>query len=190
MSDYNISNVSLEDTEYKVEQNLVRNKYKIKDKKGNVVLNGKQKMLKMKEEFPFVNSDGEEAFVVKAGKMIDVAGNYSLIDSETDEDVVVIDENLSFLVENWTIRDPNTEKELASIKSKNKFLSALRHLSSVANYVPNEYEIFDDDGEKVGEISGEFSLKDSYTVTIYESSDVPKEPVIASACILDALENN
>jgi uncharacterized protein YxjI len=186
---YNISNLSLEDSEYEVKQSLVRNKYKVRDRNGEVVLKGKQKMFKMKEEFPFVNGDGEEVFTVKAGKVLDVAGNYSLVDSETGEEVVVLDEDLSFLVENWTIRDPNTEEELATIKSKNKILSALRHLSDIANFVPNEYEIFDSNGQKVGEISGEFSLKDTYNVSIDKSSDVPREAVMASACILDALEN-
>jgi hypothetical protein len=32
-------------------------------------------------------------------------------------------------------------------------------------------------------------MRDAYTVTIDDASDVPKEAVIAAACILDALEN-
>jgi len=37
-------------------------------------------MLKMKEEFP-VDADGNEVFTVKAGGIIDVAGNYVLSDA-------------------------------------------------------------------------------------------------------------
>jgi uncharacterized protein YxjI len=186
---YNITNLNLEDNEYEVQQSLIRNKYKVMNRDGDIVLKGKQKMFKMKEEFPFVDGEDRDVFTVKAGKIMDVAGNYTIVDAETNENVVVLDEELSFLVENWTIRDPTTEEEIATIKSKNKALSALRHLSDIANFIPNEYEIFNREGEKIGEISGEFSLKDRYTVRIDESSNVPREAVMASACIIDALEN-
>jgi uncharacterized protein YxjI len=62
---------------------LVRNKYKATDRTGQTVIRGKQKMLKMKEEFPFVDPQGNEVFTVKAAGVIDVAGNYAIIDSAT-----------------------------------------------------------------------------------------------------------
>ncbi|GAA0525939.1 Uncharacterized protein YxjI [Halorubrum aquaticum] len=186
---YDISTVDLVDDRYEVKQSTIRNKYAVRDGAGNVVLRGKQKLFKMKEEFPFVTGDGEDAFTVKAGGIMDVAGSYALTDAGTGEEVVVLDEDLSFLMENWTIRDPETGEALATIRSKNKLLSALRHLVSVANLVPNKYEIFDADGDHVGDIEGKFSLRDAYTVSIDDASDVPKEAVIACACVLDALEN-
>jgi uncharacterized protein YxjI len=143
----------------------------------------------MKEEFPFVNGDGEDAFTVKAGGILDIAGNYAIIDAGTGEEVVVLDEDFSLFVENWTVRDPDSGAVLATIRSKNKLLAALRHLISVANLVPNKYEIFDAEGDHVGDIEGKFSLRDAYTVTIDDASEVPKEAVIATACVLDALEN-
>ncbi|ELZ16984.1 LURP-one-related/scramblase family protein [Natrinema limicola] len=159
------------------------------DSAGNVVLRGKQKIFKMKEEFPFVTGDGEDAFTVKAGGIMDVAGNYAITDAGTGEEVVVLDEDFSLFVENWTIRDPDTGEALATIQSKSKPLSALRHLVSVADLIPNKYEIFDASGNHVGDIEGRLSLRDAYMVSIDDASDVPKEAVIASACILDALEN-
>jgi uncharacterized protein YxjI len=188
-SKYDISTVELDDDRYEVKQSMIRNKYVVRDSAGNVVLRGKQKMFKMKEEFPFVTGDDEDAFSVKAGSILDVAGNYTITDSGTGEEVVVLDEDYSLFVENWTVRDPDTGEALASIKSKNKLLSALRHLFGPANLVPNKYEIFDAEGDHVGDIEGKFSLRDAYTVIIDDASDVPKEAVIASACILDALEN-
>ncbi|TKX46612.1 hypothetical protein EXE41_09385 [Halorubrum sp. SD690R] len=188
-SAYDISTVDLSDDRYEVTQSLVRNKYAVTDSAGDVVLRGKQKMFKLKEEFPFVTADGEDAFSVKAGGIMDVAGNYAITDAGTGEEVVVLDEDLSLLVENWTIRDPDTGEALATIRSKNKVLSALRHLVGPANLIPNKYEIFDADGGHVGDIAGQFSMRDTYTVTIDDASGVPKEAVIAAACILDALEN-
>ncbi|ACM57649.1 LURP-one-related/scramblase family protein [Halorubrum lacusprofundi] len=188
-SAYDISTVNLDDDRYEVTQSVVRNKYAVRDSAGNVVLRGKQKMFKLKEEFPFVTGDDDDAFSVKAGGIMDIAGNYAITDAGTGEEVVVLDEDYSLLAENWTIRDPDTGEALATIRSKNKLFSALRHLVSVANLVPNKYEIFDADGDHVGDIEGKFSLRDAYTVTIDDASDVPKEAVIASACVLDALEN-
>lgn len=186
---YTIENVDLTDGYYRIKQSLVRNKYKLTDENGTVVLRGKQELFNLKEEFPFVNGSGEEAFTVTANSMLDVAGSYTLIDSAVDEEVVVLDEDLSFLVENWSIRDPETGDAIATIQSKNKLVSALRHVSNIANIVPNKYEISNPNGEKIGEIAGQLSLKDTYEVTINESSTVPREAVMASACVLDALEN-
>ncbi|WP_311172103.1 LURP-one-related/scramblase family protein [Halobellus ordinarius] len=188
-SDYNISTVDLDDDRYEVKQSMIRNKYVVRDSAGDVALSGKQKLFKMKEEFPFVNGDGEDAFTVKAGGILDIAGNYAIIDAGTGEEVVVLDEDFSLFVENWTVRDPDSGAVLATIRSKNKLLAALRHLISVANLIPNKYEIFDADGDHVGDIEGKFSLRDAYTVTIDDASEVPKEAVIATACVLDALEN-
>jgi uncharacterized protein YxjI len=186
---YDISTVDLSDDRYEVQQSLVRNKYAVSDSTGDVVLRGKQKMFKLKEEFPFVTGDGEDAFSVKAGGIVDIGGNYAIVDAGTGEEVVVLDEDYSVFVENWTVRDPDTGEALATIKSKNKMLSALRHLVGAANLIPNKYEIFDADGGHVGDIEGQFSMRDAYAVTIDDASDVPKEAVIAAACILDALEN-
>jgi uncharacterized protein YxjI len=188
-SGYDISTVTLDDDRYEVKQSMIRNKYAVRDSGGTVVLRGKQKMFKLKEEFPFVTGDGTDAFTVNAGGIMDVAGTYTIVDAGTDEEVVVLDEDFSLFSEHWTIRDPETGAALATIESKSKLLSALRHLVSAANLIPNKYEIFDADGDHVGDIEGKFSLRDAYTVSVDDASDVPREAVIASACILDALEN-
>ncbi|WP_435098690.1 LURP-one-related/scramblase family protein [Halarchaeum sp. P4] len=190
MADYDISTVELDGDRYEVVQSLVRNKYAVRDAAGNVVLRGKQKMLKLKEEFPFVDADGNDAFTVKAGGIMDIAGNYAIVDAATGEDVVVLDEDYSLFAENWTVRDPDTGAALATIRSQNKLLEVLRHFVGAAGLIPHKYEIKDADGDHVGRISGQFSLKDKYTVTIDDASDVPKEAVVAAACVLDALEGS
>jgi uncharacterized protein YxjI len=188
-SPYDISTVDLDGDRYEVKQSMVRNKYTVRDGAGDVVLRGKQTMFKLTEEFPFVTGDDEDAFSVKAGGIVDIGGNYAIVDAGTGEEVVVLDEDYSLFVENWTIRDPETGETLATIRSKSKLMAGLRHLISAANFVPNKYEIFDAEGGHVGDIEGKFSLRDAYTVTVDDASDVPKEAVVAAACILDALEN-
>ncbi|GGL69913.1 LURP-one-related/scramblase family protein [Halocalculus aciditolerans] len=190
MTDYDIRALDLTDDEYLVTQSLVRNKYRAEDTRGNVVLRGKQKMFKLKEEFPFETGDGRPAFTVKAGGILDVAGNYALIDAQTDEPVLVLDQNWTFLTHKWKLRDPDTEALIATIESESKLVDALRAISDLFSVIPHKYEIRDADGDHVGRVAGQFSLADKYTVTIDDASDVPKEAVLAAAMVIDAIEGN
>lgn len=47
-----IAGIDLTDDRYTVEQSLLRNRYAASDADGNVVLRGKQKLFRVKEEFP------------------------------------------------------------------------------------------------------------------------------------------
>ena len=184
------ASVDFPDDEYTVVQSFFRNRYRAYDSSGNVVLQGKQKLFKLKEEFPFVDADGEPAFTVKAAGMLDFAGNYVLTDDATGEEVVVLDKNFTFFVDRWVLRDPDTGTEIATIRSKSKVVAALRHLVSIFQFLPHKYEITDADGDHVGVIDGKFSLKDKYVIRVDDASDVPKEAVVAAAMVIDAIEGN
>jgi uncharacterized protein YxjI len=189
-SEYDIAGIELTDDRYTVDQSLVRNKYKATDSADNVVLRGKQKMFKMKEEFPFEDADGNDVFTVKAGGILDVAGDYTLSDDQTGEEIVVLDHNWTVFVDHWKLRDPGTEAVVAEIKSKNKLLEVARSFVGLANLIPEKYEITDADGDHVGSIDGQFSLNDQYEVTIDDRSEVPGEAVVAAAMVIDAIEGN
>jgi uncharacterized protein YxjI len=187
---YTISNLDLTDDQYTVEQNLVRNKYEAVDSSGNTVLKGKQKMLKMKEQFPFTDADGNDVFEVKAGGIVDVAGNYMLRDAQTGEDLVVLDNDYSILQDTWKIRDPDTEAILAEINSRGGLVTLARNALPFGELIPHKYEITDQEGNHVGSIHGEFSMKDRYEITIDDSTGVPKEATIAAAMVIDAIQEN
>ncbi len=189
-SDDVLTTVDLPDEEYTVVQSLIRNKYKALDASGDVVLRGKQKMFKMKEEFPFVDGDGEEAFTVKAGGILDIAGDYTLVDAGTEEPVAVLDENFTLFHDKWKIRDADGEEILATIESSSKLVSFLRHLVSIFSLIPHSYDVETPDGEEIGTIAGQFSLKDTYEVTIGDTGDAPREAVVAAAMVIDAIEGN
>jgi len=188
--DYDISGVDLSDDRYVVEQSLIRNKYRALDAAGNTVLKGKQKMLKMKEEFPFTDADGDEAFTVKAGGIVDVAGNYVLSDARTGEDLVILDNDYSLFQDTWKIRDARTEAKLAEINSRGALVTLARHYVPFGGWIPHKYEITDLDGKHVGNVSGQFSLRDRYEITIDDASTVPEEPVVAAAMVIDAIQGN
>ena len=187
---YDIAGIELSDDSYTVEQSLIRNKYKAMDAAGNVVLRGKQKMLKMKEEFPFVDGNDEEVFTVKAGGIIDVAGNYVLSDAQTGEDLVILDNDYSLFQDTWKIRDARDESKLAEINSRGALVTLARNVVPFGEWIPHKYEITDLDGNHVGSIDGQFSLKDRYEITIDDASTVPKEPIVAAAMVIDAIQGN
>ena len=188
--DYSLERIELTDDSYTVEQGLIRNKFRALDADGNLVLRGKQKMLKLKEQFPFVDADGEEVFEVNAGSMLDVAGDYTLTDAETDEDLVILDNDYSLLQDTWTIRDADTEARLAEINSRGALTTMARNIVPFGGWIPHKYEITDADGEHVGNIDGQLSIRDRYEVTIDDASDVPTEPVVAAAMVIDAIQGN
>jgi uncharacterized protein YxjI len=187
---YDIAGVSLTDDRYTVEQSLIRNKYKALDAAGNTVLRGKQKMFKMKEEFPFTDGDGNDVFTVKASGIIDVAGNYLLTDSQTGEDLVILDNDFSLLKDTWTIRDAETRSPLASITSRGALVTLARNVLPFGELIPHKYEITDPDGNHVGSIDGQFSFRDRYEISIDDASSVPKEPIVAAAMVIDAIQGN
>ncbi|WP_339105077.1 hypothetical protein [Haloterrigena salinisoli] len=188
--EYDIQGIELVDDRYTVEQGLVRNKYRALDAGGNTVLKGKQKMFKLKEEFPFTDGDGNEVFTVKAGGIMDVAGNYVLSDAQTGEDLVVLDNDYSLLRDTWTIRDAITEERLAEINSRGALVTLVRNVVPFGEWIPHKYEITDAAGAHVGSISGRLSLRDRYDITIDDASSVPKEPVVAAAMVIDAIQGN
>jgi uncharacterized protein YxjI len=188
--DYDITGIDLSDDSYTVEQSLLRNKYTASNTAGATVLRGTQKLFKLKEEFPFVDADGNDVFTVKAGGIIDVAGDYLLSDARTGRNLVVLDNDFSILRDNWTIRDAETDAELASITSRGALVTLARSVLPFGELIPHKYEITDADGRHVGAIDGQLSLRDRYEIRIDDASTVPKEPIVAAAMVIDAIQGN
>ena len=189
-SDYDIGGVDLTDSSYTVVQSLIRNKYRATDASGDVVLRGKQKMFKLKEEFPFTDADGNDAFTVKAGGIIDLAGDYALVDAATGEELVTLDNDYSLLQDTWTVRDADDERALAKIESRGALTTIARNVLPFGHWIPHKYEITDVDGDHVGTIAGKFSLRDTYEISIDDAEQVPTEPVVAAAMVIDAIQGN
>jgi uncharacterized protein YxjI len=187
---YEISGLDLSEEDYTVEQSLIRNKYRAEDAAGNTVLRGAQKLFKMKEEFPFSGPEGETVFTVKAGGIVDVAGNYLLREAQDDEPLVVLDNDFSVLQDTWTIRDADTENTLAEINSRGALTTMARNFLPFGELIPHRYTITDQRGDTVGQIDGQFSLRDRYEVHLDADADVPREPVLAAAMVIDAIQGN
>jgi uncharacterized protein YxjI len=183
-----LSRIDFSDNRYKVKQKAVRNAYKVYNSAGDEVLRTKQKLFKMKEEFPFLDPDGNEVFNVKAQQIMDVAGDYAITDSATGEEIAVLKKDFTLLIHSWQIHDRNNVK-IASITSRGKAFGLLRSLSEIFELLPHKYTIEDENGKEIGRIEEKFSLRDRYTVTLEEGVE-HKEAILAAAITIDALEGN
>ncbi|MFB6099746.1 MAG: LURP-one-related/scramblase family protein [Candidatus Nanohalobium sp.] len=183
-----LSRIDFPDNRYTVKQKAVRNAYKIYDSAGEEVLKTKQKMFKMKEEFPFTDPEGNAVFNVKAENVMDIAGDYAITDAGTGEKVAVLKKDFTFLVHSWRIHDAD-DNQVALIQSRGKLIGLLRAFSNIANMLPHKYTIEDAEGEQIGTIQGKFSLRDRYEIELEEGVE-NKEMILAAAITIDALEGN
>lgn len=184
-----IGGVDLVDDEYVVRQSLVRNRYAVEDATGQVVLRGKQKLFKMKEEFPFTDPDGNVAFRVKAQNLLDIAGDYALVDEATGDTVAIIEKEFTLFKHVYRVRSPDGD-HWATIESESALVMALKSFSSILGLLPHTYTISGPDGERLGTIHERFSIRDAYDVELHDTGGAPKEALVATAIAIDALEGN
>ncbi len=190
MPDDSLSRIDFSDTEYTIKQSLVRNKYEIFDSSETLILKAKQKLFKMKEEFPFTDPDGNVVFRIKADRRLDIAGKYRIIDEETGEKVGLLSKEFTLLKHVWKVKDPELDDVLATIESRSAAIEFLRTMSDLFSLLPHRYSITGQEEENLGTLQGRFSLKDTYDLEL-EKEDFPgKEVVVASAVTIDALEGN
>ncbi|PSQ16253.1 hypothetical protein BRD00_11200 [Halobacteriales archaeon QS_8_69_26] len=116
--------------------------------------------------------------------------DYVLIDSATDEEVLWLDSKLSFVGDKWQIRDPESEEVIVTIESQSKLAAIARNIHAVFGIIPHKYDIETADGEKIGSIEGQLSLKDRYDVEVDDTGDLSREAIIAAAMVIDAIEGN
>lgn len=184
-----IAGVDLSGDHYVVKQSLIRSKYAVEDGAGNVVLRGKQKRFKMREEFPFTDPDGNVAFRVKAKNVFDVAGDYTLIDEASGDAVAVIEKQFTLFKHVYRIRSPDGDL-WATIESESALVMAAKEFVGVLGLLPHSYSITDADGRSVGSIDERFSFRDVFDVRLDDTGDVPREAIVAAACAIDALEDD
>jgi uncharacterized protein YxjI len=184
-----IGGVDLSDDRYVIRQSLVRNKYAVEDGGGDVVLRGKQKMFRMREEFPFTDPNGDVVFRVKAENLFDVAGDYTLVDEASGDAVAVIEKQFTLFKHVYRVRSPDGDL-WATIESESALVMALKSFVGVLGLLPHKYSITGSGGEPMGTIRERFSLRDIFDVEVDDTGDVPREAIVAAACAIDALEDD
>lgn len=180
----------LDGDEFRIEQNLIRNRYTVYDADGQEILKGKQKLFKLKEEFPFTTPDDEPVFTVKAQQMLDLAGDYVILDAATEDPLIVLRKKFTFFHHAWRIVDADTGDILAHVESESLLLDVLRGLISIFTLFPYTYNITTPTGEPMGRIREHFSLRDKYDVFIHDAKGIPRGALVAACIVIDALEGN
>jgi uncharacterized protein YxjI len=190
-SENTITGVDLTGETYTVEQGLVRAKYKAMDEDGNVVLRAKKKLVSIGDKFPFQDDDGNEVFKVSSELSMNMKRDYVMVDSQTDEEVALLDNKLSLMTQKWQVRDPDTENILATIETRSAVVALARgQLGMLGKLFPVQFDIKDADGNVIGGIDGQLSMKDRYDVSLDDAGDLPRETIIAAAMVIDAIEGN
>jgi uncharacterized protein YxjI len=154
-----------------------------------VVLRGKQKMFRMREEFPFTDPNGDVVFRVKAENLFDVAGDYTLVDEASGDAVAVIEKQFTLFKHVYRVRSPDGDL-WATIESESALVMALKSFVGVLGLLPHKYSITGSGGEPMGTIRERFSLRDIFDVEVDDTGDVPREAIVAAACAIDALEDD
>ncbi|MBY6294407.1 hypothetical protein GLU60_03390 [Nanohaloarchaea archaeon H01] len=190
-----VPGVDLSDNQYTLKQRLLFNRYKLYDQDGGLVMKAKQKILKMKEDFRFKNSDDEEVMHVKAENIMDVAGDYTLMNNQ-DDPIAVLEKDWSFLHHKWKIREAGPDERLLAKISSRGGIDILRILGGqipfvglLVSFIPHKYDVKNGRDEQIGTIEGKIGIHDIYNIEI-NSGEIPQETMIASAVAIDALENN
>lgn len=193
---YELTAIDISGSQYTVEQTgrdeNFRPEYEARDVTGETLFRGTYRMYEERDEFPFVDADGNEIFTVKASETWDIAGDYLLTDSRTGEDLVILDNDFSLLQDTWRIRDADDRSLLAEINSRGALVTLGRKLLPLGQGIAHKYEIADADGDSVGSIEGEFALFDfdQYDVTLTDTSSVPADPIVVGAIVIDAIQGN
>lgn len=184
-----IGGIDLTDDEYEMVGGIIRRKWKVLDTDGEIVLRAKQKLLKMKEEFPFVDADDNPVFTVKAEGIIDVSGDYVLTDEASGDVIAILHKDFTIFKHVWHINSPDGD-EWAVIESRSALVQAMRHVVKWLRLLPNKYTIETPEGESIGVMDGQFSLlTDKYDIVVEDPHDIPKEALVAAAIAVDALES-
>ena len=184
-----IGGVDLSGDRYVIRQSLIRNRYAVEDGDGTVVLRGRQKRFKMREEFPFTDPDGEVVFRVKAKNVLDIAGDYTLVDEASGETVAVIEKEFTLFTHVYRIRSPDGDL-WATIESESALVMALKSFVGVLGLLPHRYSITGPDGASMGTIHERLSLRDIFDVEVSETGETPREAIVAAACAIDVLEDD
>jgi uncharacterized protein YxjI len=171
---------------YEVRQRFgLSNKYNVYEA-GEQILASKQKRLRLKEEFNFTTPDGADAFRVKAGSVLDIAGTYDIVDVRTGERVGAVRREVRSLFRHeYTLLDPEGVA-VATLREDSRLLAALRRV--VTTLIPFSYDIVAPDGSSLGRVEERLSIRDRYTVEL--TGDIDPRLAVVGTVVVDAIEGN
>lgn len=190
-----IPGLDLTDSFYRVKQSFLLRRYSVYDQNGEQVLKAKNKILSLKTRIPFrLPGEEEDVFKVESERLMNISNNYNLT-QEGGDDLAVIDRKRTIFNQVWRVRDPDDNSIAAKIKTASQAVMAVRIIGSrvpflgvLTSIIPHTYEIEDNNGQKIGELEGQLSIRDTYDLKLQDSGSLDREAMIAAVISIDAIE--
>lgn len=181
----------LEDNRYLVRKkifNWLGEEFEVFDGNNKVVLFGKQKAFKLKEELHIFtdSSKKEEVMSIQARRIIDFSAVYDVVDTKTGKKLGAIQRKgfQSILKDEWHILNDKDEK-VGAILEDNMTMALLRRF--LINLIPQNFSIMI--GEKeVCEFKQHFNPFIYKLDVIFKDDSVDKRLILAGAILLSLIE--
>jgi len=160
------------------------------DETGNLVLQSKQKALRLKEDFRVYSTDPgmQELLIIRTNQILDIGATYGVEDAMSGEVIGAVRRQgvRSIFRDEWTYLSSD-ERELGRLTEKSAS-GAL--LSRFMNVIPQTYVAITTDGRVVAEISQYFNpIVLKYRMTILDpGSPIDPRLLISSGILLAGIE--
>lgn len=168
--------------------NWLGEEFEVFDSNNRVVLFGKQKAFRLKEELRIFtdSSKEEEVMTIKARGIIDFSAVYDVVDSKTGKKLGAIQRKgfQSLLKDEWHILDNNDEK-VGAILEDNMTMALLRRF--LTNLIPQNFSIVIGETE-ICEIRQHFNPFVYKLDIIFKDNSIDKRLILAGAILLSLID--
>jgi uncharacterized protein YxjI len=158
-------------------------------------LKARNKILSLTTKIPFkLPDEDQEVFRAESERLFNISNNYNLT-REDGDNLAVIDRKRTLINQVWRVRDPDDNSIAAEIKTANQGVMMIRLIGSripllgiLTSLIPHTYEIGDNNGQNIGKLEGEVSIRDKYDLKLQDSGSLDREAMIAAVISIDAIE--
>lgn len=178
---------SLTGDRYTIRKGFVRDRYAVEDGNGDVVLRGRKKPFRLKEQIPFRDARGEKSFTVRAKTMLDVEGEYVLTEPPR-EPIAVLKKDVALMKHRWTVRHPRTEETMLVLDSGSVTIEGVRKLHPALSLIPHRYTITGPGVRRLGTMTEKLGVRSAYDLRLRDRGTVPTKILAASAVAVGVLD--
>ena len=182
-----LGGVDLTAERYTVRESLVRDRYRVYGDGGELLLEADRRELRARQQFHFRDTNGEVVFSVREGN---IDGDFFIVPPGTERPLVILERDSALLGQEWNVRHGSNERLLATIEARGSVLEFFRNYVPMMGALPHTYTIEGTDGNELGRLRGQFTLHDSYELDVGTADDANREPLVAAALSIDALDVN
>ena len=156
-------------------------KYTVEES-GRKILESREKEPDLKRGFVLYSDEDEPVLELTGDQHLDAPTSFTLL-SRDKEIIGGFQRHWSFLSHDWHIIGPDNNI-VGIVEQKNNFMGLMRRF--VFEFLPFRFRMTSQEGEKLGRITGRFSVRDNYTVELKDGLD--PRLAVAAAVLIDIEE--